>query len=130
MIGGDALVISDISFWQRYFPTVKLINHFGPTEATVGCCTFEISASVAEARSVPIGKPIANTQIYILDGQGDPVPVGVAGELYIGGAGVARGYLNRPELTAEHFLADPFSAEAGARMYRRDIWAAIFRMAT
>ena len=67
---------------------------------------------------IPIGRPIANTQIYILDVQGEPVPAGVTGELYIGGAGVARGYLNRPELTAERFLKDPFTQTAQARMYR------------
>jgi len=72
----------------------------------------------ADAHSIPIGRPISNTQIYILDVHGAPVPIGVAGEIYIGGAGVARGYLNRPELTAERFLADPFSTDKTARMYR------------
>ena len=94
-----------------------LYNLYGPTEALVDVLLFECQ-SWQPWLSIPIGRPIANTQVYILDGHGEPVPVGVAGELYIGGAGVARGYLNRPELTAERFLADPFSADAGARMYR------------
>ncbi|RWO15662.1 MAG: amino acid adenylation domain-containing protein, partial [Mesorhizobium sp.] len=118
MVGGEALIPADMQFWQERFPSVRLINHFGPTEATVGCATFEISQSVEGMASIPIGRPIANTQVYLLDGHGTPVPFGAVGELYIGGAGVARGYLNRPELTAERFLADPFSDEAGARMYR------------
>jgi amino acid adenylation domain-containing protein len=91
-------------------------NLYGPSETTT------YSTWVRMPRSggfVPhIGRPIANTQVYILDAHGAPVPIGVSGEIYIGGAGVARGYLNRPDLTAERFLADPFSAEAGARMYR------------
>ncbi|OWK25819.1 hypothetical protein AJ87_00860 [Rhizobium yanglingense] len=118
MVGGEALIPEDIKFWQERFPDVRLINHFGPTEATVGCATFEISNVIKGLNSIPIGRPIANTRVYLLDGHGAPVPFGAVGELYIGGAGVARGYLNRPELTAERFLADPFSDEAGARMYR------------
>jgi amino acid adenylation domain-containing protein len=118
MIGGEALVPADVAFWQERFPEVRLINHFGPTEITVGCATFEIKQDVAGSQSIPIGRPIWNTQIYILDRQGEPAPVGVTGELYVGGAGVARGYLNRPELTAERFVRDRFSEKAGARMYK------------
>ncbi|WP_304168426.1 non-ribosomal peptide synthetase, partial [Lonsdalea britannica] len=92
-----------------------LINNYGPTENTVVATSGEISADEA---LLHIGCPIANTQTYILDAQMQPVPVGVCGELYIGGAQVARGYLNRPELTAERFLPDPFSPEAHARLYR------------
>jgi acyl carrier protein len=91
-------------------------NLYGPSETTT------YSTWVAMRRGEPfaphIGRPIANTRIYILDSHGEAVPVGVTGELYIGGEGVARGYLNRPELTAERFLADPFVGESGARMYR------------
>jgi amino acid adenylation domain-containing protein len=94
----------------------SLWNVYGPTETTIWSTCERIDA-VRESR-VPIGRPIANTRTYILDAHGLPTPVGIAGELYIGGAGVARGYLNRTELTATRFLLDPFAAESGARMYR------------
>ncbi|MGA2649068.1 MAG: amino acid adenylation domain-containing protein [Terracidiphilus sp.] len=118
MIGGEPIVAADVLFWQKRFPELRLINHFGPTETTVGCCTFDISEPLTELSLIPIGRPIANTRIYILDGNGQPVPVGEPGELYIGGAGVARGYLNQPEQTAEKFMQDPFVDVPGARMYR------------
>jgi amino acid adenylation domain-containing protein len=98
-------------------PQVALHNLYGPTEAAVDVtfcrCTPELCVP-----TVPIGRPIANTQIYVFDGRMRPVPVGVTGELYIGGAGVARGYLNRPDLTAERFVPDPYSKEPGARLYQ------------
>ncbi|PBP69979.1 non-ribosomal peptide synthetase, partial [Pseudomonas syringae] len=110
LIGGDRL---------RQFPNpdsrVALINNYGPTETTVVATSGLIDATQS---ALHIGRPIANTQVYLLDAHGQPVPIGVSGEIYIGGAGVARGYLNRPELTAERFLDDPFSAETAARMYR------------
>ncbi|MCF5455205.1 non-ribosomal peptide synthetase, partial [Pseudomonas syringae] len=110
LIGGDRL---------RQFPNpdsrVALINNYGPTETTVVATSGLIDAKQSVLH---IGRPIANTQVYLLDAHGQPVPIGVSGEIYIGGAGVARGYLNRPELTAERFLDDPFSAEPAARMYR------------
>jgi amino acid adenylation domain-containing protein len=96
----------------------SLIHCYGPTETTTYAITHQVTSIAEGARSVPLGRPISNTRIYLLDGAGNPVPVGVAGELYVGGAGVAHGYLNRPELTAERFVADPFSGEPGARLYR------------
>jgi arthrofactin-type cyclic lipopeptide synthetase C len=95
-----------------------LLNGYGPTETTVFALTHEIREVTEQTKSIPVGKPIANTQVYILDGNLEPTPVGVRGELYIGGLGVAEGYLNRRELTAERFVPDGFGAEAGARMYR------------
>jgi len=115
MIGGEALVPHDVAFWQQRFSGVRLINHFGPTETTVGCCAFEISEPAKE--SIPIGRPIWNTQIYVLDNGLEPVPAGVPGELYIAGAGLARGYLRRPDLTVARFLPNPFEQSA-SRMYR------------
>ena len=104
---------------ERIFATTEasaVCNLYGPSETTT--YSTWVSMKRGESLAMHIGRPIANTRVYILDGHGEPVPVGVVGELYIGGAGVARGYLNRPELTAERFLADPFVKEAGARMYR------------
>jgi acyl-coenzyme A synthetase/AMP-(fatty) acid ligase len=91
-------------------------NLYGPTETTTYSTWVAMTPETGFAPHV--GKPVANTRLYILDAQGAPAPIGVRGELYIGGAGVARGYLNQPALTAERFLRDPFAAEAGARMYR------------
>ena len=95
-----------------------LLNCYGPTETTTFATTCELGAETAQARAVPIGRPIGNTSVYLLDGEGQPVPIGVAGEICIGGDGVARGYLNQPALSAQRFVADPFSAVEGARMYR------------
>jgi len=97
---------------------VRIVNEYGPTETVVGCAVYAVPAGEIAAGPVPIGRPIANARLYLLDGRGRPVPEGVPGEIYIGGAGVARGYLGRPELTAERFLPDPFAAEPGARLYR------------
>ncbi|HEY4050821.1 MAG TPA: amino acid adenylation domain-containing protein, partial [Acidobacteriaceae bacterium] len=114
-LGGEAVRQSALSTWFKrrgYLP--RLVNAYGPTETTVNATLLEVTPEHI-AYSL-IGRPIWNTRIYILDGHGAPVPVGVAGELYIGGAGVARGYLKRPELTAERFIASPFVE--GERLYK------------
>ncbi|MCB0109515.1 MAG: amino acid adenylation domain-containing protein, partial [Caldilineaceae bacterium] len=106
---------------QRWAPGRRFLNAYGPTEATVCATIAQLTPEeiAATARSLSIGQPIANVQVYILDPYQQPVPAGVPGELYIGGIGVARGYLNRPELTAEKFIANPFSTQAEAeRLYR------------
>ncbi|CAM3876838.1 Tyrocidine synthase 3 [Pseudomonas reidholzensis] len=99
-------------------PTLRLVNGYGPTETTTFAVTCEVRELAANATHVPIGQPIGNTQVYVLDAHQQLVPRGVVGELYIGGDGLALGYLNRPELTAERFVDDPFSQQAGARLYR------------
>jgi amino acid adenylation domain-containing protein len=114
LCGGEAL---DAATAQRLLRTSPAVwNMYGPTETTI----WSMMHPVTEAGSgvVTIGHPVSNTQIYVLDRRGEPVPIGVAGEIYIGGAGVARGYLNRPELTAERFVPNPYAEEGGARMYR------------
>lgn len=114
--GGESLPGSAVQLWKTHAPGTRIFNHYGPTETTVGCVVGEVVE--ADSGTVPIGRPISNTQIYIVDRHRQLVPIGVAGEIHIAGAGVARGYLNRPELTAERFLADPFSAGPQARMYK------------
>ncbi|MEP6486691.1 amino acid adenylation domain-containing protein [Microcoleus vaginatus GB2-A3] len=118
IIGGEALSKKSISFWQTHAPETRLINEYGPTETVVGCCIYEVPAQTTLSGLVPIGRPIANTQLYILDRSLQPVPIGVAGELHIGGDGLARGYLNRTELTTQKFIPNPFSDEPGARLYK------------
>ena len=117
IIGGDAVSGKVLAAWfegESYRP--KLFNAYGPTETTVNATIHESSADSLSWQS--IGRPIANTRIYILDANNQPAPIGLVGELYIGGAGIARGYLNRPVLTAERFVVDLFTPEADKRMYR------------
>ena len=118
IVGGDKLDPRVIARTLRDNPPRHLLNGYGPTETTTFAATYEVPFVREDAISIPIGRPIANTQMYILDAAGEPAPIGVAGELYIGGAGVAHGYLNRSALTAAAFVPDPFSATPNARMYR------------
>ena len=117
VIGGESLNELSVSRWRRHAPQTRLINEYGPTETVVGCTVYEVQPSDPEGGSIPIGRPIWNTRIYVLDGSLQPVPVGVPGELYIAGAGLARSYLNRAALSAERFVADPYGVP-GRRMYR------------
>lgn len=118
LAGGDVLSVDHVRRLLQGAGTCRLINGYGPTESTTFTCCYTVPRLPDGATSVPIGFPIANTQVYVLDPRLDPTPIGLPGELYIGGDGLALGYLNRPELTAERFVPDPFSGNAGARLYR------------
>ncbi|NCT68904.1 MAG: amino acid adenylation domain-containing protein [Rhodanobacteraceae bacterium] len=118
LTGGEALSVPHVRKALAALPGTTLINGYGPTECTTFAATYRIPRELPpDTASIPIGRPIADTTLYVLNARGEPVPVGVAGELYIGGAGVARGYLGRPALTAERFVPDPFGAP-GATRYR------------
>ncbi len=114
--GGERLDAALVRDFQRQRP-IELINLYGVTEAAIDSTCWSCEAGMS-GDSAPIGRPIANTQVHLLDARMEPVPLGVAGELFIGGEGVAQGYLGRPALTAEKFVPDPFGGGAGARLYR------------
>lgn len=97
-------------------PPRRLINVYGPTETTTFATWHLVAEVAAEARSIPIGRPITHTRVHLLDPLGKPVPPGVPGEIYIGGAGVALGYWEEPESTAARFLPDPFASDPSARL--------------
>jgi amino acid adenylation domain-containing protein/FkbH-like protein/thioester reductase-like protein len=116
VLGGEPLHADALRVWRELSPDTRIFNHYGPTETTVGSVTNEIALTASGA--VAIGRPISNTRVYILDRHRQVVPIGVTGEIYIGGAGVARGYLNRPDLSAERFVPDVYGTDPHARMYK------------
>ena len=122
IVGGDAMLPEFLDLWHRTpMSSIRLINAYGPTETTITATAFDITPRFREPSAlqrIPIGRPLANRETYILNKFGDPVPVGVPGELYIGGDCLARGYLKRPDLTAENFVPNPFSNEPGTRLYK------------
>src|SRR5205085_6483989 len=120
VIGGEALLANHLDYLINNNISMEIINEYGPTEATVGCTTysFHTSDQLVLKQDVSIGKPIDNSDIYIVDKRERLVPLGVPGELWIGGAGLAKGYLNRPELTAERFIKDPFKTTENSRVYK------------
>jgi amino acid adenylation domain-containing protein len=116
---GEALPMTLCEQWRQCQPRIPLLNAYGPTECSDDVTHYEVSLIATPGLvTAPLGKPLINTQSYVLDGQQQPLPVGLFGELQIGGAGVGRGYLNGPDLTAERFVPNPFSEEEGARLYR------------
>jgi len=122
IIGGESALLPRVKAWAGQIgQTIRLLNTYGPTEATIVATKydlFEAGDALESLPQFPIGRPIRNVQIYVLDQLLQPVPIGVYGELYIGGVCLSRGYLNRPELTAGRFIPNPFDDEAGERLYR------------
>ncbi|HXL88068.1 MAG TPA: amino acid adenylation domain-containing protein, partial [Streptosporangiaceae bacterium] len=117
MTGGEAVPATLLRDWRERYPGLVLVNHYGPTETTVGCLDYQMSPEDPVPDPVPVGRPMWNTRVFVLDERLGLVPPGTAGELYIAGTQLARGYLGRPGLTAERFVACPFGT-LGQRMYR------------
>lgn len=120
LVGGEASRSDWIAEVQALAPDCRIVNHYGPTETTCGVLTYEVTPKVSElgTSTLPLGRPLPNAEIYLLDEYLTPVPIGVPGELYIGGPNLSRGYINRPDLTAETFIPHPFSRQPGQRLYR------------
>ncbi|PHM11857.1 non-ribosomal peptide synthetase [Nostoc sp. 'Peltigera malacea cyanobiont' DB3992] len=129
IVGTEQALPEKLALWQKLVgdrsqsPRIRWLNAYGPTEATIGVTIYEPVEPVTYPEKqpvycVPVGRPIANTQVYLLDKHLHPTPLGVPGELYIGGIGIARGYLNHPELTTEKFIPNPFGEKSGMRLYR------------
>ncbi len=117
VLGGETSPAGWVRELRERAPEMEVVNHYGPTETTVGVLTHRVDGS-GLGWTAPLGRPLGNTRVYVLDRWGGAVPVGVVGELHVGGAQVARGYAGRPELTAERFVPDAFGGEPGARLYR------------
>ncbi|MGH7824577.1 MAG: amino acid adenylation domain-containing protein [Candidatus Binatia bacterium] len=120
ILGGEASDVQWLKSIRTPAPDCAVLNHYGPTEATVGVLTYRIDqdSPAAGLSTLPLGRPLPNTQIYLLDENLNPVPIGVPGELHIGGLGLARGYFNRPDLTAEKFIPNSWGDKPGSRLYR------------
>ncbi|MFL6261095.1 MAG: amino acid adenylation domain-containing protein [Thermoanaerobaculia bacterium] len=125
ILGGEALRGESLSQWRASSPSMRIFNEYGPTETVVGCSVYELPPGPPAPGPVPIGRPIANAALYLLDASFAPVPPGTPGELYVGGDGVARGYSGLPGLTAERFVPDPFDGRPGRRLYRTGDLAAL-----
>jgi amino acid adenylation domain-containing protein len=117
LAGGDVLQPDDVARVRQAYPDLRIVNGYGPTEATTFSCCYVVPPGPVSEGSIPIGRPIANTTAYVLDDRLEPAPIGVPGELFIGGDGVSPGYVNAPDLTAQRFLPDPWS-DRGGRLYR------------
>jgi amino acid adenylation domain-containing protein len=116
-LGAESCPPQLVNRHYQLHPQSELLNEYGPTEAAIWCTQYSCHLPTT-GRPIPVGRPVSNAEVYLLDERLEPVPIGVRGEIYVGGRGVARGYLKHPELTAEKFVPHPFSSEPGARLYR------------